>query len=496
VIICVLFFASYFSLNAVFIDNSTKDFDNENSIVEVEKGEQAPLTSQYTIVNPINISSAGDWATYSFITGNGSEINPYIIEDIEIQGNGVKTSDEIGPGHLNYTDAGIYINAAGNCTIRNCRISSISLGVYLDFGAATMDAHNIQEVEIDNCGVGIFVFGIGSGGQIKVNISRCDISNCNWVTVKVPINLFTSHYGGFGMWVKGDEGSVIEFCKVQNCSIGIFSSAITALNSNQLINCGFLFDFMYIFSYITMFNNTINGKPLGLFLGENNLVLSGQQALQYGQLIFAACHYLHLSNFQIEESCSFGLMLHYCNNPVLEDILCENQEIGFFIYSDYMTADNLDVKNCNAGFWFLRLRHSTLNQLSMENIDIPVYAEIPISNTTIGIEKSARFYLNDYFNVEDVQINTSVSSIMIPRSNLSEFGIEGFIFDLNETDTYRVYGFDPVHSIYYYDFTIIIYAPSAGLAIPGFPLIWFYAAILFSISFLKFSMRHKNDKRK
>lgn len=495
-IICVFFFASYFILNVGFTDTSDKLSNKENSMVWEEKREQTPLTSAYTLIDPINISSASDWASYGFITGNGSEINPYMIENVEIQGNGVKTSDEYSPGYLNYTDVGIYINAAGNCTIRNCRISSISLGIYLDFGVSTEDTHNIQKVEIDDCGVGIYVIGFGGGGHIKLNISRCDVSNCNWVTVKIPVNLFTTHYGGFGMWVKGDEGSVIEFCNVQNCSIGILSSAATALISNQLTNCGFLFDFSYILMYNTIINNTVNGKPLGFFRLQENLILSGQDASQYGQLIFAGCHYLRLSNFQMKESCSFGLMLHYCNNPILEDIVCENQQIGFFIYSDYMIADNLDAKNSTVGFWFLRLRNSSLNRLLMENIDVPVYAEIPIISTSIGIEKSTRFYLNDFYEIDEIQINTSASSVVIPRSNLSEFNIEGFMFELDEIDTYHIYGFDPIRSIYYYDFTIILYSPSTGLAIHGFPLIWFCPAILLAISVLRFSVRYKKDKLK
>ena len=114
----------------MFTDTFSTISNTENYIVQEEKGEQAPLTSAYTIVSPINISSASDWASYGFITGNGSENNPYVIENVEIQGTGVKTSEEYGPGHLNYKDFGIYINAAGNCTIRNCRISSISYGIY------------------------------------------------------------------------------------------------------------------------------------------------------------------------------------------------------------------------------------------------------------------------------------------------------------------------------------------------------------------------------
>ncbi|MFX0042437.1 MAG: right-handed parallel beta-helix repeat-containing protein, partial [Candidatus Hodarchaeota archaeon] len=402
--------------------------------------------------------------------------------------------EDSGFNILNYSDIGINIDAAGNFTIRNCKITSISLGIYLGLGCSRYYVHSIQGVEIDNCGIGIYVWGIGSGAPTSVNISHCNISNCNWVTVKVPEDLESTFYGGFGMWVKGDEGSIIEFCNIQNCSIGLLAGPEVSIVNNQLINCGFLFFFQFMFSYYEISNNTINGKPLGLFLDEDGLTLSGQEASQYGQLIFAGCDNIHLSNLEIKESCSFGLLLHYCNNPVLQNIQCENQQLGFLIYTDYMTADNLQVKNCTAGFCFLRIRNSVLTQLSIDNTDIPIYA-FELWNCNIEIKNSILFYLIDnpyLMDISEIQINSSSSSIMVPRSNITEFDHEGFMIQLNEIDTYHITGFDEMIQTWTIDFIIVISGPSkASKAIPGYPLIWVYTAILLGISFLVFSMRYK-----
>jgi hypothetical protein len=485
----IVFLMSFFSLNATFseiFDNS----NNESSIVKEQNREYIPISSDYTMVDPININSPDDWTNYPFINGTGSAIDPYIIENVEIQGTGVKTKEEYGHSYLNYSDGGIYINAAGNFTIRNCKVSSISYGIYLGVGVSTGYVHSIYDVEIHNCGIGIYVFGHGGGGHIAVNISRCTISNCNWVTVKVPYELDSIFYGGFGMWVRGDEGSIIEFCHIQNCSIGLLAGPAVSLISNQLINCGFLFDFTIIYVYDLLFNNTINGKQLGLFRAEDDLSMSGQEASQYGQLIFAGCHNLHLSDFDIKKSCSFGLILHYCNNPVLKNIVCENQQIGFLIYSDYMKADNLNVKNCNAGFCFLNLRNSKLTHITINNTHIPVYGT-NLMNTKIAIKNSTRFYLIDHYGIDEIQVNSSASSIMVPRLNITELGTEGFMIPLDEIDTYHINGFDPVHQITIYDFIIVIFRSSKVLVIPGFPLIWYYIAILLGITFSKFLMRYK-----
>jgi len=222
----------------------------ENTKYVKEKPEKILLTSDYTLVDRINISSPSDWGLYPFITGNGSDLDPYIIENIEIQGSGVKTIEESGHSRLNYSDIGIYINAEGNFTIRNCKISSISNGILLGIGVSTGYTHNINNVEINNCGIGIYNWF----WNIAVNVSKCNISNCNWVTVIAPYDFeHPTVYGGYGIYISGGSGSIVECCRIQNCSIGLLASHTVSLISNQLINCGFLFDFAYI-SQISLVN--------------------------------------------------------------------------------------------------------------------------------------------------------------------------------------------------------------------------------------------------
>lgn len=483
--ICLIFSVSFLSLNAISID-SFNNFPIEES--KEKKLEQVTLTSAYTLVDPINISLAGDWAKYPFITGIGSEINPYIIENIEIQGNGVKTMDEDSHTYLNYTDRGIYISAPGKFIIRNCKITSISIGIYLDIGVSGAYNHSIQGVEIDNCGLGIYNYWT----YFVLNISKCNISNCNWVTIKAPYYFDTPiWYGGYGIWARGDGGSTIESCLIQNCSIGAFSGRWVSLINNEFINCGVFFDFDSIIS-LTIINNTINGKPLGLFVTQDDLTLSGTDASQYGQLIFAGCNNLHLSNIHIKDPCSFGLLIDYCTNSILQNIVCENQKIGFYINTNYITANNLHAKNCDAGFFLSRIGHSILTRLLTDNTDIPFYIFTLNLNATVGIEKATRFVILDNFNLAEIQINSSISSVNVPRSNISEFEFGGFEFQLNNTDIYYVNDLDPIHE--WINLIIIVFDRYQPLPIPGFPLFWVFTAILLGVLFLKSSFRYKKKK--
>jgi hypothetical protein len=461
---------------------------NKNSIestskTQGEKGGHILLTSDYTLVAPININSPGDWALYPFISGNGSDINPYVIENIEIQGEGIKILEESGHSYLNYLDMGIYIDAEGNFTIRNCRITSISIGIQIGAKASTDYTHSIRCVQISNCGIGIYSYW----SHIGVNISRCNVSNCKWINIKVPNQLAEPDHshGGFGIYVNsGSSDSIIEFCNIQDCSIGVFAGISVFLISNHLINCGFLIYLATIYgNYFDNFyiNNTVNEKPLGLFVGMDNLIISEQEASQYGQLIFVYCNNLRISNVHIAECCSIGLIIRVCENSILENIICENQQIGFFINTRYTTANNLYAKNCSAGF-FLQLKYSTFYHLHIDNTNVPIYTSnyhATMVNSSIQIEKSTPFYIIDYYGFDKIYINSSIFSNIVPRSNLSEFDREGFIFQLDKIGTYRVTAPGPLYGII--DFTIIIFESLYPLGIPGFPSIWFYTAILFGM---------------
>ena len=486
--ICLTFFTGYLFLDLGSLEHFNKPTNDADYLGEYEYKERIPLTSAYTLVDPINISSHDDWGLYPFITGNGSDVNPYIIENVEIEGNGVKTMKVGDRNYLNYTDRGIYINANGSFIIKNCKISSFSLGISLDIYISPEHNHTIEEVEIDNCGIGIYNYW----SHFRVNISKCNITNCNWVTVKVP-DVFGSplFYGGFGIWVKGDTGSIIESCRVENCSIGLFGGYEVDIIGNQLINCGFLFDIQFMYVYEVILDNTVNGKPLGLFLLTDDLVITSQQASQYGQLIFQGCSNLGLSNFQITEACSFGLMITSCSNSILQNIVCENQKIGFLINTDYITANNLHTKNCDVGFLIGRSRHSTLNRLLTDSTDIPIYIN-ELLDTTIQIEKSTWFYIIDFLALPEIQINSSISSVNLPRINLTAFELEGFAIQLNHTGTYLINDIDP-HFTYIY-FTVVIFDRYALPAIPGFLLIGFYTALLLGIIALTFVIQYKKRR--
>ena len=311
------------------------------------------MSNGYSLVDPIYIASWTDWELYPFITGNGTDLNPFIIENVEILGVGVKTMQSGNRTLLNYTYGGIFINANGSFLIRNCKISQTSIGIHLSVGiSVTSYQFQITNVEITDCSIGIY----SRWPHVGINISNCYISNCNRIiTASIDLTQFLDH-GGIGIWVRSKEGSIIGNNHIADCSIGMMAGSVEFIQNNEFINCGIV-PGQYIVDYDN--SNTVNGKPIGIFWGIDNMVFTQTNASQYGQLIFIACANLTLSNIHITNPCSIGIQLYIVSlfqKTYLNNIICENQNLGFYIFGRDVVGDNLYAKDCKAGF-YLSLIH-------------------------------------------------------------------------------------------------------------------------------------------
>ncbi|MFX1312386.1 MAG: right-handed parallel beta-helix repeat-containing protein [Promethearchaeota archaeon] len=477
------------------IINSTQD-GKKNGIDNIQEGIQ--LSNDYQLVDPINISTWTDWELYSFITGNGTDLNPFIIENIEIIGVGVKTMQVGNRTLLDYTYGGIYINANGSFIIRNCKISQVSIGIHFSISIAPGDyQYRINNVEITNCSIGIY----SRWPHVVVNISNCYISNCQWVSIKATIDLHNHlDYGGIGIWVRSKEGSAIEDCYIKDCSIGMMAELVEFIQNNELINCGIV-PGIIISNYDS--TNTVNGKPIGLFFHVNNMVFTQANASQYGQLIFIACANLTLSNIHITKPCSIGIQLYSVSlfqKTYLNNIICENQKLGFYIYGIDMIGENLYAKNCEAGFYFINIRNTKFAKVMTDNTDIPIYTSSYINNFTIEIEQYTIFYFVDLFgSYEDtLYVESSITSYNISKAYIPVLGIQGYRVQFNDTNIYQVSHIIPPDLVSA-NFTVISVPhytrPDALETIPAYYFFWVWILLIIGVLISIESYRRIHRKR-
>ncbi|MHA1625284.1 MAG: hypothetical protein ACTSXN_09520 [Promethearchaeota archaeon] len=475
--------STFIFINYNFLGNIANNSvqDKKNSTINNTQ-EDIGMSNGYLLVDPINISSWTDWELYPFITGNGTDLNPFIIENIEIIGVGVKTMQSGNRTLLNFTYGGIFINANGSFLIRNCKISQTSIGIHLSIGVSLGSfQYQITNVEITDCGIGIY----SRWPHFELNISNCYISNCNRITTAtIDLTQYLDH-GGIGIWVRLKEGSVIGNNHIEDCSIGMMAEAVEFIHDNEFINCGIV-PGMIISDYDN--SNTVNGKPIGLFWGIDNLVFTQTDASQYGQLIFINCANLTLSNIHITNPCSIGIQLYSFNlfqKTYMNNIICENQNLGFFITGGDVIGDNLYAKNCKAGFYFDHVVKSEFTQVMTDNTEVPIYGTTSFNEFTIEIEQSTKFYLFDRFAMykDKLNVESSATSYNISMSNILELGIDGYVAQFNDIISYQVSLYIPPEIRA--DFTVISVPrytrPDESNIIPGYPLFWFWSLIMLGV---------------
>lgn len=271
------------------------------------------------------------------------------------------------------------------------------------------------------------------------------------------------------------------------------------IHNNEFINCGIVLG-DYFSNYDS--SNTVNGKPIGLFWGVDDLVFTQVAASQYGQLLFVACANLTLSNIHITKPCSIGIQIHSVSinqKTYLKNIICENQELGMYIYGFDMIGDNLYAKNCKAGFYFAGVRNSKFTRVMTDNTDIPIYARTPINNLSIEIEQSTKFYLVDKYAWygDKLHVESTDTSYNIYMSYISELGIQGYATQFGDIGTFRV-SLTILAFMTTANFTVISVPrytrPDGSKIIPGYPLFWLWSLMIIGLlvyieSFRRFHRR-------
>ncbi|NVM36910.1 MAG: hypothetical protein HWN81_15035 [Candidatus Lokiarchaeota archaeon] len=170
----------------------------------------------------------------------------------------------------------------------------------------------------------------------------------------------------------------------------------------------------------------------------------------------------------------------------MNNIICENQKLSFYIHGRDIIGENLYAKNCEAGFYFVNIRNSKLTKIMTDNTDIPIYAISTINNFTVEIEQSTKFYLVDYFAtyLDKLYVETSGSSYNISMSYISELGIQGYVSQFNDTGTYRFSLTVPPDMITA-NFTVISVPRYARTdvsdIIPGYPLFWVWSVLMIGV---------------
>ncbi len=249
-------------------------------------------------------------------TGNGSLINPYIIDGFRIAG-GVS---------LNW---GMYItNVTKHFVIQDCIIETSNCIVLSNLNEASVKILNSETVVLDFFNPAIILTSISIQTCSNVIIDNCnfdskirgiDISNSN--NISITNCNFASSYN-------------TEIQESKYCGIYSIGSLDCGFINNTFEEGGFYFD-TTLEDYFTfeIQNNILGILPISFFENQTGLIID---APLYGQLYLFNCSDSIIRN-QVVSSTFLGIGCYYSSGIILSENECSENQYGLISFKSNQT---------------------------------------------------------------------------------------------------------------------------------------------------------------
>jgi parallel beta-helix repeat protein len=370
---------------------------NANPVALEENDIQSDVVFRERISMLVNSPPIGIYSDADFITlglpGNGSEINPYRIENLLIQ-------DSFGYG--------IYISGVtAHFVIRNCVIrNSLYEGMIIQ--NIDFDNGNISNNVIEDCGnVGMLVMNT-VGITIEDNIC---INNYRGIEMRYSTNgyIFNNtceENRESGMHLRSE----LQTCVYENNSLinnEVFGMDFLQANgsfvyNNSLINNGLNVrenEFESYLNYVFI-GNTINNKKIGYFTNDDSVSLTDTE---YGQIFLFNCTNFLIEN-QIFEQSLFGIQVYESENCTFSNNTFDNNlahGIDLYNSNEIVIDSNTFINNSNGLNFEDSMNLEIINNrfysdgLVIEDADVEMLATYIVNNNTVN-DKPLGFFINEH----------------------------------------------------------------------------------------------------
>jgi len=319
-----------------------------------------------TVSGKIHIINNSGWVDFrndGNCTGNGTYADPYVIEDLVIDGGGSGSCILI-------ENSSVYF------TIENCTVYNSGGYYYTEMGLSL------------NAGIKLS----------HVNNSYIIDNDCssNW----------------YGIIIEYSDNNTISG-NTDNDGILIFGSGNTTISGNIMNHCGLGIygSLEEISSYEIDTTNLVNGKPLYYYTNEVNL--GSDNFTNAGQVILVNCNDSLVSNLNISDS-FIGISLHYCNNNNISGNTPNNNRSGISLFSsDYNTVSgNIANNNNGVGISLSKSDYNTVSGNTANNntgtgIQIEYSDSNTVSENIANDNNWAGIYLStsQFNNISDNTVN-------------------------------------------------------------------------------------------
>ena len=350
---------NYLSFNA-----ETSDINSYNENLKISK-----------VSGPIYIDGNSAYYNWSYVkstgicTGEGTYSDPYVIEDLVIDGGGSGSCIEI-------EDSSVYFRIE-NCTVYN-------FGYYGNDAGIRLNRVSNGSLITNNC---------SSNGYNGISLVHSDNNTVSGNTANDNGNgIFLSHSDNntiSGNIANNNERNGIELSDSNNITV-----LGNIMNERGLRISGSLEELR---SHDINATNLVNEKPLYYYANEINLGPS--DFTNAGQVILVNCDDSLISNLNISYT-STAISLFYCNNNVISRNTANNNYYnGISLdYSNYTTVSGNTVNNNSDG---IALYYNSDNNNISGNT---------VNNNWYGI---ALYYDNDNNNISGNTANNNQEGIYL-----------------------------------------------------------------------------------
>ncbi|MFX1286791.1 MAG: right-handed parallel beta-helix repeat-containing protein [Promethearchaeota archaeon] len=392
---------------------------NKNSTINIEQSDIKIVSRSFKVDywdltdTPIYIDDAYpnfDWgktaAENSWCTGSGLWNDPYIIENILMDGS---TASDC----LTILNSDVYF-IIKNCTIKN-------------------GGYDIKGIYLDNVTNGILVNNSFSNNERSIVIMEGH-------NVTVTENRFFNDASSINIWGYSDNITISRNIISSATHVGIILSQAknTALRENNLSECGLLLlgiPFSNLVNLKIDTSNTVNGKPIYYVI--NRTGLDNTDFVNAGQIILVNCSDSIISGLDIAGS-YIGISLFYCRKITLsKNNVYGNPFSGIeleYSFNNIITKNS--IYNNNRGIYISSSSHN--NTISENNCSSNDFIGILISGNNNTIVKNTitddeGLVSNEYYGYGVDIEETSIDNI-ITGNLVNKYG-SGYRISYSENNT-------------------------------------------------------------
>jgi len=326
-------------------------------------------------------------------TGFGTYSQPYVIEDLEIDGGGSGTCIWIGNSNVYFEikNCTAY-NSGGSASDAGIRLTNVYNGKLINNSFSFNQGKGITIEECEDITIGNNTINSNSGGIWILNPSSPS-ANINILENDMYNNT------GFSIFLFRVDDSLISNNKITQTKFGICINQVNELQvrNNILFNCtgegiaphsgnhinltgnlmaycgisGISDDYSELSTYSIDTSNKVNGKPVYFHLDSNNL--DNVDYLNPGQIILVNCNSSNISEISISDTANALTLLH-CNNASIRDCNFSDNHCGINLdYSNNNTISRNTLDNNNLAGIYLSLSNNNSifrNDISNNNYDL------------------------------------------------------------------------------------------------------------------------------